>query len=108
MTFGRGIETISCGFFTDPACKRGGRIESLPSARASASFWTVRNQTKSHRRRVVDCKARPSCPQERKKHPDQHACTIHQAVRNRERSQPAKSQLQERLEERVWHRRQQP
>src|SRR5688500_5463359 len=60
MTFGRGIETISCGFFTDPACKPGGRIESLPSARASASFWTVRNQTKSHRLRVVDCEARPS------------------------------------------------
>src|SRR3990170_8241044 len=59
-TSGRGTETTSCGFFTDLACKSGGRIESLLSARASASFWTVRHQTKSHRRGVVNCEAEPS------------------------------------------------
>ena len=59
-TSGRGTETTSCGSFTDPTCKSGGRIESLLSARASASSWTVLHQTKSHRPRVVDCEAEPS------------------------------------------------
>jgi hypothetical protein len=44
----------------------------------------------------------------RKKHADQHAGAIQHCVHERERNQPAKRQVQERLEDRERHRREQP
>src|SRR6185503_20992147 len=48
-----------------------------------------------------------SWPHQWKKHADKHARSIHHGVRNGEGNQPAKAQIQERLEDRVRHRRQQ-
>src|SRR5919202_6476552 len=45
--------------------------------------------------------------QQWRKRADPHDRTIQQRVRNREGNQPAKSQIQKRLEDRVWQRSQQ-
>ena len=79
----------------------GDRFASGRGSRETSLHAAVLSNAASGKRQIQI--AACSCLHQQRKHTDQHTRTIHECVRNHQRNQPAKAQMQERYEDGERH-----